>query len=161
MGIAEIVPAHTFNFSRDDAVYWRKDTDDECPRISQISGAGIFASSNCLPHSSPESMRPIHLPVLSHWLSQCNVHILQSPSTYFQSLYRGAVPAKIYTQICTWAGHGECNRQSHFQFLYQAVRIQGCLFSLVPDAVRRHPSQYCQTSGLQCHSRVSQLCTQA
>ena len=36
MGIAEIVPAHTFNFSRDDAVYWRKDTDDECPRISQI-----------------------------------------------------------------------------------------------------------------------------
>ena len=49
MGIAEIVPAHTFNFSRDDAVYWRKDTDDECPRISQISGAGIFASSNCLP----------------------------------------------------------------------------------------------------------------
>lgn len=26
-----------------------KDTDDECPRISQISGAGIFASSNCLP----------------------------------------------------------------------------------------------------------------
>ena len=55
---------------------------------------------------------------------QC-VHILQSPSTYFQSLYRGAVPAKIYTQICTWAGHGECNRQSHFRFLYQAVRIQG------------------------------------
>lgn len=49
MGIAEIVPAHTFNFSRDDAVYWRKDTDDECPRISQIRGAGIFASSNCLP----------------------------------------------------------------------------------------------------------------
>ena len=43
MGIAEIVPAHTCNFSRDDAVYWRKDTDDECPRISQISGAGIFA----------------------------------------------------------------------------------------------------------------------
>lgn len=75
---------------------------------------------------------------------QC-VHILQSPSTYFQSLYRGAVPAKIYTQICTWAGHGECNRQSHFRFLYQAVRIQGCLFSLVPDAVRRRPSQYCQT----------------
>lgn len=76
---------------------------------------------------------------------QC-VHILQSPSIYFQSLYRGAVPAKIYTQTCTWAGHGECNRQSHFQFLYQAVRIQGCLFSLVPDAVRRRPSQYCQTS---------------
>ena len=57
--------------------------------------------------------------------------------------------------------NGECNRQSHFRFLYQAVRIQGCLFSLVPDAVRRRPSQYCQTSGLQCHSRVSQLCTQA
>ena len=28
MGIAEIVPAHTFNFSKDDAVYWRKDIDD-------------------------------------------------------------------------------------------------------------------------------------
>ena len=49
MGIAEIFPAHTFNLSRDDAVYWRKDIDDVCPRISQIKGAGISASSSCLP----------------------------------------------------------------------------------------------------------------
>ena len=48
-GIAEIFPAHTFNLSRDDAVYWRKDMDDVCPRISQIRGAGISASSSCLP----------------------------------------------------------------------------------------------------------------
>ena len=157
MGIAEIVPAHTFNFSRDDAVYWRKDTDDECPRISQIGAQEYLLPVIVFPflagkHAAHSSSDPFPM--------QC-VHILQSPSTYFQSLYRGAVPAKIYTQICTWAGHGECNRQSHFRFLYQAVRIQGCLFSLVPDAVRRRPSQYCQTSGLQCHSRVSQLCTQA
>ncbi len=120
--LQKIVPAHTFNFSRDDAVYWRKDTDDECPRISQIRGAGIFASSNWSSHSSPESMR-------AHSSSdpfpmQC-VHILQSPSTYFQSLYRGAVPAKIYTLICTWAGHGECNRQSHFRFFVSSGKDTG------------------------------------
>ena len=137
MGIAEIVPAHTFNFSRDDAVYWRKDTDDECPRISQISGAGIFASSNCLPIPRRKACGPFifrSFPNAMCAYFAITVHILPI------FCIGGAVPAKIYTQICTWAGHGECNRQSHFQFLYQAVRIQGCLFSLVPDAVRRHPS---------------------
>lgn len=126
MGIAEIVPAHTFNFSRDDAVYWRKDTDDECPRISQIRGAGIFASSNCLPIPRRKACGPF----IFRSFPNAMCAYLQSPSTYFQSLYRGAVPAKIYTQICTWAGHGECNRQSHFRFLYQAVRIQDVCFLL-------------------------------
>ena len=59
MGIAEIVPAHTFNFSRDDAVYWRKDMDEVCPRTSQIRGAGIPAPLICdvLGHTSSMSLR--------------------------------------------------------------------------------------------------------
>lgn len=76
MGIAEIVPAHTFNFSRDDAVYWRKDTDGECPRISQIRGAGILLLAIVFPflagkHAAHSSSDPFPM--------QC-VHILQSPS---------------------------------------------------------------------------------
>ncbi len=157
MGIAEIVPAHTLISLGMTRYIGARTQTTSVLEYRRLGAQEYLLLAIVFPflagkHAAHSSSDPFPM--------QC-VHILQSPSTYFQSLYRGAVPAKIYTQICTWAGHGDCNRQSHFRFLYQAGKDTGMFVFSCSRRSSQASSQYCQTSGLQCHSRVSQLCTQA